>query len=122
VKPFNKEKCESKELNVGDWAMHGDVVIERVESVPKDFSKLSKTTKNELAFGEATGHLHQLGGGEFDLRIDKENPSVRHLRVVTPVALRHQEHKEIVLPPGDYRTRIQREYDPFSKRIRDVAD
>lgn len=122
MKPFNNDKCETLGMDVGNWAMHGDVVIERVDSVPKDFESFRKTTKNELAFGEATGHLHQLSGGEFDLRIDAKDESVRHLRVVEPIQLRHQEHKEITLPPGDYISRIQREYDPFEKKIRQVAD
>jgi len=121
MKPFNKEKIEPKEMKPGDIAMHGDVVIEMVESTPSDFDSMEKSTDRCLAYGEQSGHIHQLEGN-FDLRIDSENPNNRHLRIVEPTTLRHQEHAEILLPPGNYRTRIQREYCPLTKRIREVAD
>lgn len=122
MKPFNKEKCEKKEMKIGDIAMHGDVVIERIEDLPGRFETLEKEKNNCLAYGEISGHLHQLSQGDFDLRINDENPSERLFLIKTPTSLKHQEHKEILLPPGNYRSRIQREYDPFTKRIREVAD
>ena len=122
TKPFNKEKHEQKEVKVGDIVMHGDVVIERVATLPDNFQELKKSDDDALAYGEATGHIHQLFDGEFDLRIDPENENNRVLRIIKPTSLKHQEHMEVLLPPGDYRSRIQREYDPFTKRIREVAD
>jgi hypothetical protein len=119
---IKEEAVRNDEIKLGEWGMHGDVIIQRVDSVPVDFEELDKEPNSCLAYGEATGHAHKLFDGEFDVRIDKDNESVRHLKVVKPVALRHQEHKEIILKPGNYITRIQREYDPFGKKIREVAD
>lgn len=120
---FIKEKAQrDEEIKLNEWGMHGDVIIKRVDSLPSDFDSLKKEPLDCLAYGEMTGHAHKLFGGEFDLRVDPQNPSKRHLRVVSPVALRHQEHKEITIYPGDYEIGIQREYDPFEKRIREVAD
>lgn len=122
MKPFNKEKADSKKMNPGDWAFHGDVILECIESLPENFEQMKVQNDDCLAYGEATGHLHQLSDGDFDLRIDPENPSNRYLKVVRPVSLRHQEHREIRIYEGFFKTRIQREYDPFEKKIREVAD
>ena len=126
IKPnFKTEKAvRSEEIKLGEWGMHGDVVIKRIETLPNDFNNFKKESNDCLAYGEATGHAHKLFGdpNSFDVRIDPVNPSQRYLRVVEPIALRHQEHKEIIIFPGDYQTYIQREYDPFEKRIREVAD
>ena len=122
MKPFNKEKCEEKEVKIGDIIMHGDVIIEKISDLPGRFKALRKCEDNCLAYGEATGHLHQLGDGEFDVRVDNQNPNNRFIVIETPTALRHQEHKIVILPPGNYRSRIQRERDPFSRMIREVAD
>lgn len=122
MKAFNKEIHEKKEVNVGDIVMHGDVVIERIEELPSGFNSYQPQDDSCLAYGELSGNLHQLSDGDFDLRVDPGNESNRLILVKTPTRLRHQEHKEVILPPGNYRSRIQREYDPFTKKIREVAD
>ena len=43
-----------------------------------------------------------------------------HVGGDAPVALEHDEHETIQLPPGDYRIIRQREYSP--EAIRNVAD
>ena len=123
MKPFNESEKPRVPVfkKIGDYVLHGDVVIQKVSNL-ENFDQLDKSQDSALAYGEATGHIHQLGDGEFDLRIDSKNPNNRHLKIVTPTMLRHQEHLPIVLPPGDYITRIQREYDPFEKKIREVID
>jgi len=117
VAPINNEIVKN-----GDYILHGDVIIERIDNMPSDFDNLEKSQTNDLAIGEATNHFHRLFGEGFALRIDPDNKNNRYLRVVKPVVLKHQEHLPIVLPPGDYRTRIQKEYDPFTKKISEVAD
>jgi hypothetical protein len=124
-KPFNEHGTKNIDaMTVGQYALHGDVIIQRVEAVPENFSAMEVEPNSCLAYGELTGHAHKLFGTpgvDFDVRV---NPTTkeRHLRVVNPVALRHQEHSPIVLPPGDYKIDIQREYDPFEKLVRQVAD
>lgn len=97
---------------------HGDVVIIKRPELPKDLKDL-KT--NVLAEGEATGHAHRLHGDGYTY-FEEPKTKERYLRLVQPVALRHEEHHEIILPTGDYEIRIVREYDHFSEEARRVAD
>lgn len=69
--------------------------------------------------GEATGHKHQLHGDGFRLYTKGDK---RYLRIVKPTALRHEEHREIMLAPGDYRIGIVREYSHFDEEAREVVD
>lgn len=121
MKPFNGHNpIIGRTIKNGQIAMHGDVLVFG-EEIPKDFDNWPIVKDSCLAYGESTGHAHQLVGGEFYLR---ENPKTkeRHLRVVTSTMLKHQEHRPIEINPGEYRIGIQREYDPFEKLIRNVED
>lgn len=88
------------------------------EKLPEGLEKLNTNVVQE---GEATGHAHRLHGEGFQLF---HNPKTKEkfLRLVEPTSLKHEEHKEIKLPPGDYRIGIVREYDHFSEEARQVAD
>jgi hypothetical protein len=120
----------SKELEFKrPQALHGDVIIEKIKSLPKDFEEMEKLEDDCLAYGEATGHSHKLfrmmdpelpTAVSFDLRIAKDG--TRYLHVENKTELRHQEHDPRVIPPGDYKISIQREFDPFEKLTRKVTD
>lgn len=71
-----------------------------------------------LAEGEATGHYHRLVG-DVDVYQEDDCRSF-DLEVETP--LRHEEHKEIVLPPNAYESGIVLEYDPAAEEARQVRD
>jgi hypothetical protein len=123
MKPFNEHGgTEIKEYKRGEYALHGDVIL-RFETLPEDFSAMPNVKDNCLAYGELSGHMHAIVGEphQFELR-ECPKTKARHLRVVEPVLLKHQEHEQIKLPPGDYRVDIQREYDPFEKLSRRVID
>lgn len=96
----------------------GDVLIIRDDS-----AKPGKPIKREngrviLAHGELTGHAHAIKAKSADLfELDEID---RLLKVTKPVALEHEEHDTVKLPPGGYRIRIQKEYAP--EAIRNVAD
>lgn len=122
MKPFNQDKHEPKALEIGDICTHGDVVIERINKLPDGFPTYDKAEKGVLAYGEMTGHVHMLEEGEFDVRVDPGNTMNRILHIIEDAVLKHQEHKQIKLPKGFYRTRIQTEYNPFTKRLQEVAD
>ncbi len=121
MKPYNEHGTQRALFkNIGDEALHGDVII-TANALPKEFSTFPIVDGGYLALGEATGHHHRLVSGDFELR---ECPitKTRHLKIVTEAFLKHQEHSPIILPPGSYRIGIQREYDPFEKLVRQVAD
>lgn len=99
------------------YFQQGDTLYFPKAKIPKDAKLLES---NVVQWGELTNHKHALHDGEFQLF---ETPKgVRFLRVVTPTALRHEEHHEIMLPPGEYKIGIVREYDPFEKLERRVMD
>lgn len=100
----------------------GDVVLVPVDRIPEEF-KAAKT--DILQEGEATGHAHRLHGNDFQVfaKPDKlSNADQKYLRIVRPTYLKHEEHKEIQLPSGDYEVRIVREYDHFDEEARRVVD
>jgi hypothetical protein len=121
MKIFNENGTQDpSKFKVGDHALHGDVILERISKLPKDFHGLEKLKDGILAHGELTGHLHQLQGKGFDLRTNTDG--LKFLHVFEPTPLKHQEHAPIIVPPGEYKIGIQREYDPFAKRARQVVD
>ena len=96
----------------------GDVLIREVSAIPAG----AKTVPREggavvLAHGEVTGHSHAIGS-EFAHLVAEG--AQRFLRATRPVALRHEEHGEIILPAGQYEVVIQREWSPSA--IRNVED
>ena len=86
-----------------------------------------------LAFGEVTGHTHQVNMANMlkeagitlhmDYRgeagVDVPDGFIVHNETVT---LTHEEHNPIELPPGKYMVRIVQEFDHITGRSRYVAD
>lgn len=100
----------------------GDVLVERIDSLPKNRKKLARESgRVVLAHGEATGHHHSLVDEHVDLFETADEAGVTFLEVREAMAaLTHQEHATITLPPGNYRVTRQREYSP--EEIRNVRD
>lgn len=98
----------------------GDVVITKIGRMPKGATPVARDDgRIILAYGEVTGHAHAIASALAEL-FREENGSL-YLRVRgDDVALRHEEHGAISLPPGTYRVKRQREYTP--EEIRNVAD
>ena len=122
----------------------GDVVMFQVDD--ETFDKYAKKGSDNsvsyntqshnnpvLAFGEATGHLHQihmkdmLDAAEVTLHMGyyreagKDVPDAFEVREET-VTLTHEEHNPLDVPPGKYVVRIVREFDHMTGRSRYVAD
>ena len=73
-----------------------------------------------LAEGEATGHFHAIleqKGAEL-----YEENGILYLHVEEDTELTHQEHKTVMIPPGDYRVGRVYEYDHFKDLERVVSD
>lgn len=98
------------------YLQQGDVLIKPTK-IPDNLKKI-KT--NVLQEGEHTGHAHRLFGDGFTVFQDKEK--VKYLRIVEPIMLKHEEHREIQLPAGDYVIGIVREYDHMAEEARNVQD
>lgn len=103
-------------------ARQGDVLIVGVKSIPKNVEPVAREQGRViLAHGEATGHAHAIKDKRAALFRDPKLAAVfMHVSGDAPVALEHDEHSEIMVPPGSYRVIRQREYQPNA--IRTVAD
>jgi hypothetical protein len=101
----------------------GDVLLVPVESIPVRLEQVARDGgRVVLAYGEATGHAHAIVGDQATLFRQPEGEAEVFMRVLggAPVALVHDEHDTIMIPPGWYRVVRQREYS--SESIRNVQD
>ena len=121
----------------------GDVVMLKVEddyfkdNVGKSEESVSYNTQSHnnpiLAFGEVTGHKHQIHMKEM---LDKAEVTLhmgyrREAGVDVPqgfiiqnenVILTHEEHDPLELPPGKYIVKIVQEFNHITRRAQNVAD
>lgn len=97
----------------------GDVLVVPVDAAVAGDPLSREEGRIVLAHGEATGHAHAIAEPTAALFAIPESAD-RHLRLVRPSMLLHEEHAPIELPAGTYRVRRQREYHP--EEIRTVAD
>ena len=99
----------------------GDVLIVPVKSLPKNLDPVDREQgRVVLAQGEVTGHAHAIKDRNAALFRDPKLAAIFMHVSDDPVALEHEEHATITIPPGNYRVIRQREYSP--EAIRNVAD
>lgn len=100
----------------------GDVLIVAVDKMPDGAKELPRSKRGVvLAEGEVTGHAHRITARHASLYRTEDD--ARYLRVggsAGPAQLKHEEHKTVTLPKGDYRITIHHEYEP--EAIRRVED
>jgi len=92
----------------------GDLLIE-VANIPEGAKALAT---HILAKGEVTGHAHAIRGDATPYELD----GVLYIHVEETATITHEEHAGITLPAGDYRVVRQREYNPYERVAREVAD
>lgn len=99
----------------------GDIYLVPIEKVPDGLKEVPRENGQiVLAEGEATGHLHAIEAPEATfLAKDLGSPEDRFLVIeeaeaitaeAAGVELTHPEHDTLVLEPGAYEVRRQREY------------
>lgn len=95
---------------------HGDVLVEPVAGVEPAGAALPRSPSGHvvLAEGEVTGHAHRIAEEGCDLYPypGANDNGVRLLVVRASVDLSHEEHHTIRLPPGTYKVRVKRQYNP----------
>jgi hypothetical protein len=100
----------------------GDIFFKTVQK-PKNLTEMKPHKSRILAFGEVTGHSHQIKEGpEVQSFVDSKGDIYMFSKSETIVG--HDEHSDIKLPAGSWIcvTR-QREYDPLAaEQERKVAD
>ena len=100
----------------------GDVLIVPVESIPNSVEPVDRDNGRViLAYGEVTGHAHAVKDKRATLFRDPKLAAIfMHVSGDEVVALEHDEHSTIAIPPGNYQIVRQVEYSP--EAIRNVAD
>ena len=89
----------------------GDVFLERLESLPAVLQPAKRDNgRIVLAYGETTGHAHIIEADVVTSFVDAEG--TLYLDVAEKTIVKHQDHADILLPPGVYRIVHQREYSP----------
>jgi hypothetical protein len=100
---------------------HGDISFH-----PSKGAKGEKVEHNGsfvCALGEATGHHHRLTvKNPEDLEIVKDKEGRYFFSLKSEGVLTHEEHKEVVVAPGIYEMKNEREKDWFSMSVRRVID
>ncbi|MDP8976400.1 MAG: hypothetical protein M3N28_08580 [Actinomycetota bacterium] len=119
-RPERKEKQQPMTTTASPTQFRqGDVFLRQVGSVPEGCTPVARDKgRIVLAYGEVTGHAHAIADEAAQLVVTDDD--VRLLLVEAEVALRHEEHATITIPPGSYEVVQQREYTP--DEIRNVAD
>ena len=100
----------------------GDILIVPLAKMPKGLDPIDcKDGPVLLADGEVTGHAHAIKDRRAALFRDPKLAAIfMHVSGDGPVALEHQEHSTVQIPPGIYQIIRQREYSP--EAIRTIAD
>ena len=106
----------------------GDVMFEKVRSIPKSATVVPPTNGQVIVTHSETGHHHVMPAQNVSMfRLDA---MVAYLDVKKPSELKHlrehDTHESIQFKPGKYRVRRQREHvvgtDPVERRTRVVED
>ena len=95
---------------------HGDLSIRQVAKIPDNVIQLSPTI---IAFGEKTGHNHQLVG---QVQVYETPDKQIHFEAKQDVIVKHQEHNTLKIAKGNYVVIHEREYDPFKGIEQEVID
>lgn len=107
--------------------IQGDVCLFQVDNAPTGAKKI-ESVDNALAYGEHSGHAHVINGAEiFESDGNKyvvvgedANAALSHIHLPTG---RKADHDAIVLSPNTvYQVRIQNEYNPYEKAMKQVID
>ncbi len=115
-------KCKKQGRDLSR-AQQGDVVIERVSSIPTGAKQRAGTAANVLAEGEATGHAHRvqpIGQAKVETYELGQRLFLRILAGDCRVI--HEEHGPITIPAGDYEVGRVLEYDYDAEEARRVQD
>jgi hypothetical protein len=103
---------------------HGDVYgISSGVDVAKLAANGKKLDSNILAYGEVTGHVHELDAPPTQYqRYELEGKKFLVVSAEGGIAIKHAEHGVAIIPSGVWEERIDREFDYLSHTFRPVWD
>lgn len=99
----------------------GDVMLIPVSRIPKNTKPVAREGgRLILAHGEITGHAHAITDERAELVTGEQAAELEAMFLLVdgpdPVALVHEEHGTIMVPPGKHQVRRLREYAPDQNR------
>ncbi len=104
------------------YVQQGDCIVMAIESFPEGERILDdQAARKILAYGEVTGHSHAISDEENACTVFRILNKL-YIETSKPVALKHEEHDTIIIPPGKHEVRIVIEADHISGVVRRVAD
>lgn len=112
---------------------HGDVVVQQLDEIPKDFKEFKKieTRKIVLALGEVTGHNHRvLAIDDAEILVfskDENKPDPNDDQILFQIKkgkaiLIHEEHAPILLEEGIHWRGMKKQFNPFTNAVENVRD
>ena len=103
-------------------ARQGDIFFQQIDKLPS--KGLKKKADAILAYGEVTGHSHQITTAISDCESYVDEKGDIYIRSVNEIKVGHDEHNIITIPQGEWIcVSRQREYDPLAEeKQRRVAD
>ena len=101
-------------------AAQGDFIIIRVDSIPADVVPMAPRGNQVVVAHSETGHDHVMLADRVDAfvpaGIDAKDVFELYLSVKEPAEINHlrsfDTHETLLVPPGNYQVRRQREYVP----------
>lgn len=94
----------------------GDIVFVPFNGEVNEAKKQKKVT---VGWGETTGHTHDVYSDDMQV-VQTESGFI--LVLGSEGRVTHQEHKDIILAPGTYIVKHEREMDWMQKTVRQVID
>jgi hypothetical protein len=92
----------------------GDVLLVEIDQPSRTGKPINpENGRITLARGELSGHAHAIQEGDGKAKLFEGAGDRRYLLMTEIGRLEHEEHGAIVLEPGWYEVRRQREYDPM---------
>ena len=105
-------------------AAQGDVMFIRIDKIPINAVKTDEKDGHFIVAHSETGHNHVIDSKNAQMLIDKTNEFVAYLKISKETEVKHQRsfdtHESLLLTPGNYIVRRQREY--VAEGFRKVAD
>ena len=102
-------------------ARQGDIFFKSVSKIPTN--GLKKKSDAILAYGEVTGHSHQITTSISDCESYVDEQGDIYIRSDKEMKVGHDEHDTIVLPANEWIcVSRQVEYNPLEKARQRVAD
>jgi hypothetical protein len=98
---------------------HGDVIITKVSSLPKNCKKIN--CKNGFVIEKGEGpHTHTIENVD-NVELFSDNTTL-YMKVLKDIEIDHQEHGIQTITPGIYRKDIERQFDYENEIERRVLD